>query len=230
MSKFSRREFHDFYMASYLVPYLSTMRERETEEVLQTIETFSRKLLAITKEAFNGELAFIDKELGKEKKTKCVLGHDITMEEYNAFLNNRFGANAQSNIDMINSRWGSLKKFEEMRKANKIDLEDGVLLFSQMKWQSMFGGIPWAVIAGTGAMIQKRLPTTQRSVGDILVWTDKIIDLEHNTALYLAVYCDFDLKDFLEEKTTMTANDLMQAAPSLKGMYKKYSNMEGVGR
>jgi hypothetical protein len=225
MSRLSLKEFHDFYLASHIKPMFGSMREEDVQEVLSVVERFTQKLLTITIEAFNGELAFVQKELGQEKKKKHVLTADSSIADFNAFYRNELGENGKSNLDIVKRQWGSLEKFERLRKKNEIEPREATFLFGQCKWQHAFGGMPWATIAGTAAQLQRYLPATEQTIGDSFVWTDNIIDLEHNTALYLEAYCDFELKTFLNRKSNMTADDLTHASPSLKGMYKRYVSL-----
>jgi hypothetical protein len=225
MSKFSLKEFHDFYLASHIYPMFGSMREEDVREVIDVVEHFTQKLLKITIEAYNGELSFVQEELGQEKKKKHVLTADLTMADYSAFCHNELGENGKSNLDIVKRQWGSLEKFERLRKKNEIEPREATFLFGQLRWQHSFGGMPWATISGTAAQLQRYLPATEQTIGDIFVWTDDIIDLEHNTALYLEVYCDFELKPFLEAKSEMTADDLTHASPALKSMYKRYKSL-----
>lgn len=82
-----------------------------------------------------------------------------------------------------------------------------IRVFSSADWFWQYGGKPWADIGRAYKVLEHLLPPKSRGV-DVrrtVLALDRLNDLEHNTALYLASYCTFDLTRALWHKAwTMT--------------------------
>jgi hypothetical protein len=255
VSKITLEDIHNFYLASHLIPFTSSMREAEVSRIVEIVESFAKKLVDAATKAVNGELRHAAS--GSEASVKDIIrtikgahrgyrdycrdaseegleeDEIDTEEEYviQELAEWACEVDVGSNVSIIKAQFGSLEEFEKLRSDNKITLTQAASLFNRLEWENEYGegygDRKWAKIAEAAAQLQKFLPVTEQNLGDVVVWVDHLIDLEHNNALFLQSYCGFRLHNFLESKGKMEASDFKKASPTLHAMYQRHSSMSG---
>ena len=191
-------DFDDFYVASRGIPYMYIMRPGESKRILETIETFALKIIRAARDAVHSEL------------------HHATDEGYDD------DAETNMNEVVLEARYGSRATFEEKLNVQDLTFEECTALYRTLEWASSYGGEAWATIAEQVAKLEKMLPVFESNVNQVMVQIDHIIDLEHNTSLFMACYVDdFNLHNYLSDKSY--GSPLFQmVSPSLKTIVERY--------
>ncbi len=83
---------------------------------------------------------------------------------------------------------------------HKLELDALIQLFTKPEWIDDYGGDAWGEIAKTCKVLESLLPVTKMNLTKVISSIDRLNDLEHNNALYLSEYSEFDLLDALETK------------------------------
>lgn len=134
---------------------------------------------------------------------------------------------ASQNNEIIEQVHGPLKEFKVACDQGKVPLNCAAQIFRKGTWATMYGGAPWAEITRTASCIENSIPVTHKTIGNLMVQVDHLIDLWHNTARYLDPYVDFDLTGFLDVKSSdYEADNFTEASRFMKGLYTRW----GVGR
>ena len=131
------------------------------------------------------------------------------------------------NDDIIDRVFGGRDKFNEACTPEKLPLARAAQVFHKGQWSDAFGGKLWADITKTASNLENCYPIRPRTVREVMTTVDRLIDLWHNTALYLDAYCDFPLKQFLDVKSRdYSAKDFTQANSFMKAVYQRWKPAE----
>lgn len=193
--KLTLEDFHTFYLSSFMASNLQIMRDAEAKRFLEEIESFAKKLLAVTKKAIYNEL------------------YDV----YHA-------ANGRKSQEVIKQIYGSVTEFKKACKSGNVPLTCAAQIFRKGDWADSFGP-PWAEITRSAGFIEDQLPLTPKTIENFMVQVDHLIDLWHNSGRYLQDYggLNFDLVEFLDVKSQdFTAEDFDRASPFIKGLYERW--------
>lgn len=205
-------DFHSFYLASYLSNHTHKMRPGEVNILIREVEYFANKMLKITSNALHAELRY-----ARYGGTKNVFDMD-------SFVMAGHKHRISHNKSILNKKFGSFKNFYISRNKKSFSLSGCANLFKTLKWQPCYGGKAWLKIAECAIKIENSIPIFEHSLKQAILLLDHIIDLEHNSDLFLNTYCTFSLPDFLFRKTYhMSQFCFNRAEPSLKILHEKYS-------
>lgn len=190
------RDFDDFYVASRGIPHLYTMRSGESKRILEAIEVFAQKIIRAAKDAVHGELE-----------------HAVDESDYEL---------GNINEAAIVARYGSMDLFWKKVSAHDLSFEECAALYRTLDWADSYGGEAWAKIAEQVAKLEKMLPVFESNANQVMVQIDHIIDLEHNTSLFMACCVDdFNLHNYLNNKSYGTPL-FRKATPTLKTIVERY--------
>ena len=169
VASLTANDFYEFYGASLSTRFLGSPKVPEAwnrwaeKRVIPTIESFAKKLLKIAKHACHGELAhFLESCEGAE----YLIPRLRWVEKYS----------------------GGPKKLEEKNKNLQFSWDEIIYMFSMPGWQEMYGGASWAAIAQEAKKLESMLPATAENVGQVAFQVDHLIDMEHNSGLFLSDY------------------------------------------
>lgn len=200
MAKLTLEDFHNFYLSSFVVNNIRIMRPNEVEKLIESTESFVRKLLAVTKKAICIELGFCHKNKTNKDLIAQLFGSCSDFEH-------------KCKADI----------------PDDVSFALIAQIFKKGDWTSMYGGTPWAEIASSASQLESQFPITSRSLGNAMVIIDHLIDLWHNTAAYLEPYVDFNLHKFLDVKSSdYTAEDFKKADPFIKGLHQRWGKCRNV--
>lgn len=132
-------------------------------------------------------------------------------------------ASEADNEDAVVKLFGDTETFAEKLKYNELTFEQCAELYRKFDWNQCFGGEPWAAICDEAAELEKMLPIFEANAHDIMIKVDRVIDLEHNTCLFMQGYCDFDMLNYLDDKSfDMVPEDFTEASSKMKTLVGKY--------
>lgn len=150
-------------------------------------------------------------------------------------------------LDSLEKRFGSVERFNELRLARELSLSELSEMFTEDGWFWRYAGPAWKSIAAATGKLEQMLPVTVENLREVTLLIDHIVDLSHNTGVFLGDYttlstaeyggewygADLDgkrnkavlggqaMKEFLDDRPNW---DLEEKVPSLHSMY------EGLGR
>jgi len=110
----------------------------------------------------------------------------------------------------------NLKKF-----CRECSLEDALKIFHRDSWAEEYGGIAWAEITKEAINLKKAVE--QENLKKIILYIDRLNDLEHNTNLYLEEFCNFNLGWALNYKFEASIHEII--SNSSRELIKIYSKM-----
>lgn len=127
------------------------------------------------------------------------------------------------NDEALIKLFGTSEVFFEKLKYNELSFAQCADLFRNLNWACSFGGEPWAVICDEAAKLEQMLPCFENNARAIMIQVDHVIDLEHNTCLFMQSYCDFDMMNYLDDKSfDMVPEDFVEASSRMKTLVGKY--------
>lgn len=91
-------------------------------------------------------------------------------------------------------------------ERKEISLEICQKLFLEGCWEQSYGGVNWANICKQCIKLESEIK--QMNLKNLTVSIDMLNQLEHNTSLYLARFCYFDLEECLDIKFNITPDDI----------------------
>jgi len=132
--------------------------------------------------------------------------------------NMRAERNDEWNYIKRTKKEGYIKNLKEYRK--KCTLEQAVILFKDRKWAKEYGGKKWGNIAYEAIGLRDAIK--RDDLKKILYFVDRLNDLEHNNALYLASYTTFSLETALYNKCEATPEEIIkECSYEIKKLYHK---------
>jgi hypothetical protein len=136
-----------------------------------------------------------------------------------------------SRFDYRNLRWNKNKKILSSYKIRnirsketrfRIDFELAIKLYTELEWESSYGGEAWADIAIAGNNLSKILPVTKYNIKSIVSAIDKLNDLEHNNALYMSENCSFKFNSALDDKYSCDEKSIFRkCSKEIRDIYKE---------
>jgi len=170
----SKKDIASFYMISLCGKYWGAFRNTDRNKILVFMNYFGVKILCITKYAINRELRHLpDMTLACYPYDYLFTGDVWNLKDY--------------------KKW--------MSQCEKIHFTfvQSYYCFHSFIWESAYGGKMWGKIALAAQNIEKLFPVAWKTLGDFIVAIDHLIDLEHNSALYLGKY--FEVEDYYSKFT-----------------------------
>ncbi len=200
---FGRKDFDNFYVASHGASHIGKMRPAESRRILEEVEIFAKRLIKMSKDACHGELDFA-----------CSGNEGACWGEV-------------SNTIGLMAHYGSIDAFRAKVNNQKLSFEECAALFRALDWDHCYGGDAWAMIAEETAKLERMLPAFESNVNDIVIQVDHIIDLEHNSCLFMEVYIDqpsfeYGFEEYLDDKSGGIPS-FKKAAKALMNIVEKYT-------
>ena len=220
----SNNDFYDLYGASLSLGLMHSemlpeaWRSRVEDMMISTVNPFAAKLLRITKAACCRELRHY------------LSAHVV----YESGVNDEI-ERIENVIQKLQKKFGSVQTFEN--KLNELDLSwsEIVSLFGDGEWETDFGGEAWKQIAVEAQKLESMMPATLDNLGEVFVQIDHIIDMEHNTGLFLQGYVKTDnkypqLTKLLNAKTKdWTPEIFKELSPKFYNLFKNMQRYQMAG-
>lgn len=194
----TNKDFYDFYCCSHLVGALSRMLDRDVENMCLAVESFANKIIGISRDAIKNELRH--RMLGGDR--------NLCLEDYCDLCKNF------SDREIINFNKRELSRIN--RKTKKDSWERYLECFDKLLWHIQYGGKSWNDICRKVEILENSLPVFSRNIKEVIITIDNIIDMEHNTDLFLSDYCRLkindktvELFDFLNDKGDLKPKDFV---------------------
>jgi competence CoiA-like predicted nuclease len=169
----------------------------DKSELLIYILPIAEKYIEITKSACKKEMKHLFDSYDGFEHSDCE-------RESNYKFNTKLINKIQKDYNI------KLLKFKELRD-----------LFYDGKWSLGYGGEAWGDIVDECIKLKKAVE--KNNLTDILLYLDRLNQLEHNNALYLSDFTTFVLKDHLDNKFDCSIEDLLKYnSNEIKKLYKKY--------
>jgi tRNA nucleotidyltransferase/poly(A) polymerase len=227
--KLTAQSFYNFYAATLLTPYLESAPSVVIKTVIDTIEGFIRTLLSIAKFESHQEVI-------------SILSASVLMTSYQMETSRAEGAtNISTKAAMpafiqlgqyLQQAYGGVDKFLEAVQQKTLSPDVLANLFEKILRISAYGGPPWANIVRETAKLEQMLPVIPQNAREVAAQTDYVIDLEHNSNLFLSNYVNIEkavdlppmstLKNFLDQKTEeWDWGFFKETAPQFYNMYQQ---------
>jgi len=121
---------------------------------------------------------------------------------------NKYGESCEDGFD-CRRKVNRIKNLHKYRKS--CTLKEALVLFNR-PWSEAYGGQAWADICREAINLKEAIK--KNDLEKILMYLDRLNDLEHNTSLYLQEYCNFYLRDDLYLKSQETVEFIISKCSS----------------
>lgn len=214
------KDFYDLYAALSLAGYLDRAPSVVVKKVSDTIESFARKIIQISR----------------------LESHQEIISALSASLCHHYGDEALVSkfVDPIRKQYGSVDNL--LAKVQELNIPaDRLAQTLRIFTVPSYAGEPHAVIAEEIGKLQEMLPVIPQNAAKVAAQLDHIVDLEHNTELFLRQYVDmgdaqvpddfeaggrFGFKEFLQHKTDQWDWDFLEkASPEFANIYKQLKRL-----
>lgn len=166
LGSFTAKNFYDLYAAAALAPYLDRAPNAVVRRVTDTIEEFARRLVTISRLESHQEII----------STLAAAVQEYSISWIGEALSDKYGS-----VDAL------LAKVQEQA----LDADTLAALFSGLlAIAGVWGGKPHAIVAEETGKLKEMLPVTPQNAKEVAAQVDHIIDLEHNTDLFLRDWVD----------------------------------------
>jgi len=175
----NEQAFYDFYAVSLLLPYLHTDLPQSWKKgagriVVDIVQNMAESLVQDVKVACMGELKHY------------IMGGLVRGSKLVPTITER--------VNKLKNLFGSVKSFMSSTESGNVSLSQVVDLFSD-PWIGVYGGEAWKDIAVQAQKLESLLPVTLQNIKEVMIQSDHMIDMEHNSDLFLNWFTTFGQDD-----------------------------------
>lgn len=202
IQKLTRTEFFTVYGISLLL-HLHKIEESDLEYLSTILSPIAEKYSNITRYALNSELRHFMWG-GYSQGTTTFEAEQI--HDNNTNLLNKLGIS-----------WN-----RDIRKT--LSTEMVITLFDDGAWNNQYGGKAWGNIAKAYKALASSLPVTRFNLAEVIMYIDRLNDLEHNNSSYLETYSTFNLHSALYLKGEENPKTIINhSKKEVRELHREYS-------